>query len=124
MFWDYLSQNPESVHQVMILFSDRGHPDGYHNMHGYSGHTYKFVNKDGKFHYVQIHVIKDGGAKSLTEPEAGRLGGENPDYGIQSLFEAIEEGKYPSWTVYVVCIALPHSPQYGSSDCRAPYSKP
>ena len=90
----------------MILFSDRGHPDGYDNMHGYSGHTYKFVNKDGSFHYVQIHLLKDGGAKSLTEPEAGRLAGENPDYGIQSLFEAIEEGKPPSWTAYVVCAAL------------------
>ncbi|KAI0719897.1 catalase [Fomitopsis betulina] len=101
MFWDYLSLNPESIHQIMILFSDRGHPDGYHNMHGYSGHTYKFVNKDGSFHYVQIHLLKDGGAKSLTEPEAGRLAGENPDYGIQSLFEAIEEGKPPSWTAYV-----------------------
>ncbi|KAH9913832.1 catalase [Fomitopsis serialis] len=101
MFWDYLSLNPESIHQIMILFSDRGHPDGFHNMHGYSGHTYKFVNKDGSFHYVQIHVRKDGGAKELTEPEAGRIGGENPDYGIQSLFEAIEGGDFPSWTVYV-----------------------
>nr|AAY87889.1 catalase [Taiwanofungus camphoratus] len=101
MFWDYLSLNPESIHQVMILFSDRGHPDGYHHMHGYSGHTFKFVNEAGEFHYVQIHFIKDGGAKSLTEPEASKLAGDNPDYGIQSLFEDIEAGKYPSWTVYV-----------------------
>lgn len=88
----------------MILFSDRGHPDGYHHMHGYSGHTFKFVNEAGEFHYVQIHFIKDGGAKSLTEPEASKLAGDNPDYGIQSLFEDIEAGKYPSWTVYVVSI--------------------
>lgn len=26
MFWDHLSQNEESIHQVMILFSDRGTP--------------------------------------------------------------------------------------------------
>jgi catalase len=25
-FWDYLSQNPESIHQVMILMGDRGIP--------------------------------------------------------------------------------------------------
>ena len=49
MFWDYLSQNPESVHQVMILFSDRGTPDAYHRMHGYSGHTFKWVNEKGEF---------------------------------------------------------------------------
>jgi len=101
MFWDYLSQNPESAHQVMILFSDRGTPDGYHNMHGYSGHTFKLIKDDGSFVYTQIHLIADGGFKTLTDAQAGKLSGENPDYGIQSLFETIEAGKYPSWTVYV-----------------------
>ena len=47
----------------MILFSDRGTPDGYHNMHGYSGHTYKLVKDDGSFVYAQIHLIADGGFK-------------------------------------------------------------
>ncbi|CDO73370.1 hypothetical protein BN946_scf185013.g3 [Trametes cinnabarina] len=101
MFWDYLSQNPESIHQVMILFSDRGTPDGYQHMHGYSGHAFKFVNASGKFVYVQIHVRKDGGFKTLTDEQATKLAGENADYGIQSLFGDIEKGNYPSWTVYV-----------------------
>ncbi len=85
----------------MILFSDRGTPDGYHHQHGYSGHTFKFVNKEGKFNYVQIHVRKEGGFKTLTDAQAGKLAGENPDYGIQSLFEDIEKGAFPQWTVYV-----------------------
>ncbi|KAF9219293.1 catalase [Gyrodon lividus] len=101
MFWDYLSQNPESAHQIVILFSDRGTPDGFHNMHGYSGHTYKLVKDDGSWVYTQIHLIADGGFKTLDDATAGKLAGENPDYGIQSLFETIEAGKYPSWTVYV-----------------------
>ncbi|KIM54700.1 hypothetical protein SCLCIDRAFT_1221716 [Scleroderma citrinum Foug A] len=101
MFWDYLSQNPESAHQVMILFSDRGTPDGYHNMHGYSSHTFKLVKDDGSFVYAQIHVRVDGGFKTLDSATATRLSGEQPDYGTQSLFETIEAGKFPSWTVYV-----------------------
>ncbi|KAI0051611.1 catalase [Auriscalpium vulgare] len=101
MFWDYLSQNPESIHQVMILFSDRGTPDGYHQQHGYSGHTLKFVNKDGDWHYVQIHLRVEGGFKTLDNDTAGKLSGENPDYGIQKLFEAIESKNYPTWNVYV-----------------------
>ncbi|KAL5504825.1 hypothetical protein ACEPAH_7488 [Sanghuangporus vaninii] len=101
MFWDYLSLNPESIHQVMILFSDRGTPDGYHNMHGYSGHTFKWVNAKGEFHYVQVHVRADGGFKTLTDDQAGQLAGSNPDYGTEALFNAIESGKFPSWTVYV-----------------------
>ncbi|KAH9991973.1 catalase [Russula compacta] len=100
-FWDYLSQNPESIHQVLILFSDRGTPNGYHNMHGYSGHTFKFVRDDGEWVYVQIHVRADSGFKTLDNDTALRLSAENPDYGIQALFEAIENKQYPSWTVYV-----------------------
>ena len=85
----------------MILFSDRGTPDGYHRMHGYSGHTFKFVNASGEFHYVQVHVRADGGFKTLTDAKAGELAGSNPDYGTEELFNAIEKGDYPSWTVYV-----------------------
>ena len=99
---DYLSQNPESIHQVMILFSDRGTPDGYHNMHGYSGHTFKYVKEDGSYVYTQVHVRADKGVKVLDNQRAGELAGSNPEYGIQGLFEAIENEQYPSWTVYVV----------------------
>jgi catalase len=101
MFWDYLSQNPESIHQVMVLFGDRGVPDGFRFEHGYSGHTFKFVGKDGKFRYVQIHVRSDQGVKYLTQDKANELAGTNPDYGTQDLFEAIERGENPSWTVYI-----------------------
>lgn len=47
----------------MILFSDRGTPDGYRFMHGYSGHTFKWINKDGDFVYVQVHCRVDAGVK-------------------------------------------------------------
>lgn len=101
MFWDYLSTNPESVHQVMILFSDRGTPDGYTHMNGYSGHTLKFVDRDGSFYYVQIHFKIDRGIKNLNNEAALELSGSNPDYATQHLFEEIESGNHPSWTCYV-----------------------
>ncbi|KAF5353878.1 hypothetical protein D9756_007309 [Leucocoprinus leucothites] len=94
-------QNPESIHQMMILFSDRGTPDGYFKQHGYSGHTYKWLKDDGSFVYVQVHVRADGGFKTLDVATATRLAGENPEYGIQQMVEAIDAGQYPSWTVYI-----------------------
>ncbi|KAF9649596.1 catalase [Thelephora ganbajun] len=112
MFWDYLSQNPESIHQVMHLFSDRGTPDGYHSMHGYSGHTFKYVKEDGSYVYTQIHVRVDQGVKVLDNQKAVELAGSNPDYGVQSLFEAIESKKYPSWTVYVQTMTPEQAEQF------------
>ncbi|KAI0319685.1 catalase [Amylostereum chailletii] len=100
-FWDFLSQSPESVHQLISLFSDRGTPDGYYMQHGYSGHAYKFINDKGEWHYVQIHIRSDRGFKTLDGATAARLSGENPDYGIQQLSEAIDRKDYPSWTVYI-----------------------
>ncbi|ORY91583.1 catalase [Leucosporidium creatinivorum] len=101
MFWDYLSQNPEAFHQVMILFSDRGTPNGYRFMHGYSGHTHKLVNKNGEFVYAQFHYRCDQPRKNFTNEEATKLAGENPDFATQDLFEAIERKEFPSWTLCV-----------------------
>jgi catalase len=98
MFWDYFSQNPESVHQVMILMGDRGIPDGYRFMHGFSGHSFKLVNKKGDWVYAQIHAKSKQGTKFLTNEEAAS---KNPDYSQKDLYYAIEHGEYPGWDVCV-----------------------
>lgn len=85
----------------MILFGDRGIPRGHAFQHGYSGHTFKFVNAQGEWQYVQIHVRSDQGVKFYTQQEGVKLAGENPDIHNQELFEQIEAGQYPSWTVSV-----------------------
>lgn len=101
MFWDYLTSNEESIHQVMILFSDRGTPASYREMNGYSGHSYKWSNSKGEWHYVQVHFISDQGNKTLTNEEAGELAGSNPDYAQEDLFKNIAQGNFPSWTCYI-----------------------
>ncbi|MCV5968508.1 catalase, partial [Lactococcus petauri] len=35
----------ESIHQLMVLFSDRGTPASLRHMNGYSGHTYKLTKE-------------------------------------------------------------------------------
>ncbi|CCH57841.1 hypothetical protein TBLA_0A00410 [Henningerozyma blattae CBS 6284] len=103
MFWDFLTtpENQVAIHQIMILFSDRGIPASYRNMNGYSGHTYKWSNKKGEWVYVQVHIKTDQGIKNLTAEEAAKISGENPDFCQQDLFENIEKGNFPSWTVYI-----------------------
>ncbi|KAB8556620.1 hypothetical protein FH972_025657 [Carpinus fangiana] len=103
MFWDYLSQNPESVHQVMILMGDRGIPDGYRFMHGYAGHTMKLINKNNEWVYAQIHMKSKQGTKFLTQEEAGTKG---PDYSQKDLYYAIENGEFPSWDLSVQSMTL------------------
>ncbi len=99
MFWDFLSLTPESIHQVTILFSDRGIPATFRNMNGYSSHTYKWYNDKGEYFWVQYHFKTDQGIKNLTREEAERLSGTDPDHAKRDLYEAIKRGDCPSWTL-------------------------
>jgi catalase len=100
-FWDFLSLTPESVHQVTILFSDRGTPKTYRHMNGYSSHTYKWYNAKGEYVWIQYHFKTDQGIRNLTREEAVRLAGEDPDHATRDLHNAIARGEHPSWTVNV-----------------------
>jgi catalase len=97
MFWDFLSLTPESIHQVTILFSDRGTPRTYRNMNGYSSHTYMWYNKKGEYYWVQYHFKTEQGIDNFTGPEADKMRGIDPDCATRDLHEAIKKGKYPSW---------------------------
>jgi len=101
MFWDFITLRPETSHQVSFLFSDRGTPDGYRHMNGYGSHTFKLVNDRNEVHYCKFHFKTDQGIKNLSAQRAAQLSGENPDYAIQDLYNAIENGNFPSWTLYV-----------------------
>jgi catalase len=89
MFWDFLSLVPESTHQVTILFSDRGTPDGYRHMNGYSSHTFRWVNKEGVAHWVKLHFKTKQGIKNLPAEKAAELKGTDPDYSQRDLFNTL-----------------------------------
>jgi catalase len=89
MIWDFWSLSPESLHQVTILFSDRGTPDGFRHMNGYSSHSYKWINDKGEVYYVKYHFKTDSGIKNLTNKEAADKSGTNKDYATEDLFNHI-----------------------------------
>lgn len=99
MMWDFWSHSPEALHQVTILFSDRGIPDGYRHMHGFGSHTYSLINGAGERHWVKWHYKTEQGIKNLAPADAARIAGTDPDYAQRDLFEAIERGEFPKWRV-------------------------
>ncbi|MFG0683241.1 catalase [Pseudomonas sp. WSY_20] len=101
MMWDFWSHSPEALHQVTILFSDRGIPDGYRHMHGFGSHTYSLISADGQRTWVKWHFKTQQGIKNLAPAEAARLAGTDPDYAQRDLYEAIERGDHPRWTVCI-----------------------
>ncbi|CAK8053819.1 catalase [Eupransor demetentiae] len=104
MQWDFWANSPESLHQVTILFSDRGFPYGYPYMEGYGSHTYKWVNAKGEQFWVKYHFKTNHGVKNLSPEDATAMMAKDPDWHRHQMFDAIEEGDFPSWTMYVQII--------------------
>ncbi|PWN25377.1 catalase-domain-containing protein [Jaminaea rosea] len=95
-FWEYVGQDPEAIHQMLYLFGDRGRPKTWRHMQGYSGHTFKFANADG-WHYCQIHILSDQGVENFEDDDEADAA--SPDVHQKDLYEAINRGEYPTWTV-------------------------
>ncbi|MFC5460979.1 catalase [Massilia niabensis] len=101
MMWDFWSNAPESLHQVTILFSDRGTPDGYRHMDGFGSHTYSLIDENGGRVWVKWHFKTRQGIRNLLAAEAVRLAGTDPDYAQRDLFNAIDRGDFPRWSVEI-----------------------
>lgn len=105
-FWDFLTLRSESLHMFLLIFSDRGIPDGYRHMPGFGIHTFEVVNAHGEHHYIRFHFIPDAGIKNLGSEEARRIAGVDPDYATRDLYNAIAKGNFPSWTVALQILTL------------------
>jgi catalase len=112
MQWDFWTLSPESAHQVTWLMGDRGVPKTYRHMNGYSSHTYMWVNAGGEKFWVKYHFKTDQGIDFLTQEEADRVAGANPDFHRQDLFQAIHGGDFPSWTLYMQIMPFEEAKTY------------
>lgn len=101
MQWDFWSQVPEALHQITILFSDRGIPLGLPYMNGYGSHTYSFINAKNERFWVKFHFKTQQGVKNMMQAQADELAGKDPDYHTKQLFDAIARGEFPKWTLSV-----------------------
>jgi catalase len=99
MQWDFWTLSPESAHMVTWLMGDRGIPRDWRHMNGYSSHTYMWINATGQRFWVKYHFICDQGIEFFTQAEADQMAGVDTDYHTRDLFDAIERGDHPSWTL-------------------------
>jgi catalase len=99
--WDFWSLSPESLHQVTILFSDRGLPKSYRHLHGFGSHTYSLINARNERVWVKFHFKTMQGIAYLTDSEAARIVGNDRESHQRDLFDAIERGDCPKWRLCV-----------------------
>src|SRR3989440_1553087 len=101
MMWDFWSLNPESLHQVIFLMSDRGTPYGYRHMDGFGSHTFALLNARQERVWVKFHFKTLQGIKNFTHAEALAMRGTDPDSAQRDLVEAMDRGDYPRWALKI-----------------------
>lgn len=97
--WDFWSLNPQSMHQITVLMSDRGIPSTYRHMHGFGSHTFSLWNKKGERFWVKWHFKTKQGIECLSNSEAATLTAADPDHAQRDLVDSIAKGDYPQWRV-------------------------
>ncbi len=99
--FDFMSQTPESMMMLTLLFSPRGIPATYRHQEGFGVNTYKMVNAEGKTVLVKYHWHPHQDITSLTEEEASKVQAQDLGHASYDLYNAIERGDYPKWDLYV-----------------------
>lgn len=99
--WDFWSSLPEALHQVTIVMSDRGIPLSYRHMHGFGSHTFSMINAQNERVWVKFHLVTQQGIRNLSDAEAEELIGKDRESHQRDLYEAIERGDFPRWTMYI-----------------------
>lgn len=99
--WDFWTMIPEALHQVTIVMSDRGIPASYRHMHGFGSHTYSMINSEGVRTWVKYTLRTQQGIRNLTDAEAEEVIGRDRESNQHDLFDAIERGEFPRWTMYI-----------------------
>ncbi|MCU1676580.1 MAG: Catalase [Frankiales bacterium] len=109
--FDFVSQTPESLHMISLIFSPRGTPASYRTMQGFGVNTYKWVNDNGdtvlvKYHWTPKQGVKSWAAADVDVAQSMELGIHTKD-----LYAAIANGDYPEWELAVQIMSDDEHPE-------------
>ena len=99
--WDFWTLLPEALHQVTIVMSDRGIPKSFRHMHCFGSHTFSMINAENKRTWVKFHFRTQQGIQNLTDEAAAAVVANDRESNGRDLFEAIERGDFPRWTLFI-----------------------
>jgi catalase len=81
-------------------------------MNGYSSHTYLWINAERQKFWVKYHFKTDQGIEFFTQDEADQMASADTDYHTRDLYEAIERGEHPSWTLHMQIMPFDEADNY------------
>lgn len=99
--FDFISQTPEALHMISIVFGPRGIPANYRTQQGFGVNTYKWVNAQGATKLIKYHWLPKQDVVSMTGADAAVVQGTELGHATKDLYAAIAAGDYPAWDLHV-----------------------
>jgi catalase len=99
--FDFISQTPEALHMISLVFSPRGIPASYRHQQGFGVNTYKWVNAEGETKLVKYHWLPKQGVKSHAAADAAAVQATELGAHTKDLYAAIAAGDFPQWELHV-----------------------
>lgn len=99
--WQFVADNPESLHLIMYLYSDRGTVKSYAKQRYYSFFSSKWVNSEGNEYSVRYRWMPICGEQTITASEAEFLAGYSRDCCRTDLYDRIDSENYPEFELQV-----------------------
>lgn len=97
-FYDFISLNPETLHNYLWAMSDRAIPRSLRMIEGFGIHSYRFINAQGESVFFRYHWRPRLQLQSHVWDEAVKVAGADPDYHRRDLFETLfEKGDEIIW---------------------------
>ena len=101
-FWDFVSLMPESMHMLMWAMSDRTHPALAAPHRGLRRPYLPPGQRRGRIDLREVPLAAVASAPlSTLWDEAVKIAGADPDYHRRDLWEAIDGGDFPEWTLSI-----------------------
>src|SRR5258708_287177 len=76
-------------------------PRSCRNMHLFGSHTFSMINAANERVWVKFHFRTQQGIANLTDAEAEALVAKDRESNGRDLFNAIEAGNFPRWTLFI-----------------------
>ncbi|GGV25003.1 catalase [Actinomadura cremea] len=111
--WDFVQLQPETLHMMMWLMSDRAIPRSYAMMQGFGVHTFRLINAEGRPTFVKFHWKPILGTHSLAWDETQKIGGKDPDFNRRDLWDRIEAGAFPEYELGVQLVPAEDEHKFG-----------
>ncbi len=113
--WSFVAENPETMHMITWLYSDRGTLKSYRTMEGYSVHVYVWQNSREEQFWVRYHWKPLLGTADISRQEAEFLAGFDPDAASRDLYDALDRGEQVSFELCVQLISISQNADNESS---------